>query len=758
MIKKGLTLFLCCMMLSGIVMAQFCGTDMMNKKYAEEHPEIAAYRAQLEKQIQEQLKLMDLKKMARTTAHGDTITIPVVVHVVHDYGTENVSDANIYKMLDNLNDFYNLGQVYNDTSVVIAPYKKWIGNAHIRFRLATKDPMGQPTKGVKRYYSYLTYGSDDFAKIDLWNPSSYMNIWVEAFIGKSSEGGGIVAAYAVFPSSAAAIPWSDGVMTNSQFITTVGNNDGATIPHEVGHYLNLFHTFGGYNQAGADHGVPCSDDEVDDTPPTHGNQFGCALYDTSCAQNYFKIYASHSVPSTDSIVDYPDTVNVQNIMNYADCKAMFTKGQVARMRAALNSNTASRNNLWSDSNLILTGVDKAMPDLKPVADFNVQNSNLYSKTRVTKYFLTTGKQFYFKNQSWDDTVSSLNWTFPNGTPATVTATTITAINTAIGVSFSTPGWADVTLVANSNAGSDTVTKRLVYVADPVGVAPKGYFQEFNSGGDLDKWPIFNYYASPFRWQISNTVGYYDNNSIMYTGWDSRSFPAIYTGTAQGQFNDFFSRAFDLSAWAGSTNCNLNFMYAGTYKTGISLNMNDTLEIAYSIDGGNSWAPLDMLTKSKIASRGSLGIAYAPLDQSEWALYSHNIPAGARTASTFFRFRYKPGTDKYGNSSGNNFYMDRINVNDQPLGVNTLLTGDKSIMIMPNPTSSNAYVLVKEQNSNTAKVIVTDVTGKQVYATEQQLNNGAARIEIPASTISVKGMYMVQVISGNQSYTDKLVVY
>lgn len=103
-------------------------------------------------------------------------------------------------------------------------------------------------------------------------------------------------------------------------------------------------------------------------------------------------------------------------------------------------------------------------------------------------------------------------------------------------------------------------------------------------------------------------------------------------------------------------------------------------------------------------------------------------------------------------------MDRINVNDQPLGVSTLMTGEKNVMVMPNPTNSNAYVLLKNQDANTAKVIVSDVTGKQVYTTEQQLAAGAARIEIPASFIKVKGMYMVQVISGNNAYTDKLVVY
>ena len=43
--------------------------------------------------------------------------------------------------------------------------------------------------------------------------------------------------------------------------------------------------------------------------------------------------------------------NVQNYMNYASCSQMYTKGQISKMHAALESSIASRKNLWSESNL-----------------------------------------------------------------------------------------------------------------------------------------------------------------------------------------------------------------------------------------------------------------------------------------------------------------------------------------------------------------------------------------------------------------------
>jgi hypothetical protein len=78
--------------------------------------------------------------------------------------------------------------------------------------------------------------------------------------------------------------------------------------------------------------------------------------------------------------------------------------------------------------------------------------------------------------------------------------------------------------------------------------------------------------------------------------------------------------------------------------------------------------------------------------------------------------------------------------------------------MPNPTNSNAYVAIKGAQNTEASVIVTDMTGKLIFRTTQVLHDQLSRIEIPASAIAVKGVYMVQVISGSQNYTDKLVSY
>ncbi len=60
--------------------------------------------------------------------------------------------------------------------------------------------------------------------------------------------------------------------------------------------------------------------------------------------------------------------NVQNYMDYSYCSVMFTEGQKQAMYAALSSDVSFRNNLYTNENLIQTGV--LNPSVcAPIADF-----------------------------------------------------------------------------------------------------------------------------------------------------------------------------------------------------------------------------------------------------------------------------------------------------------------------------------------------------------------------------------------------------
>src|SRR6202012_2615217 len=104
------------------------------------------------------------------------------------------------------------------------------------------------------------------------------------------------------------------------------------------------------------------------------------------------------------------------------------------------------------------------------------------------------------------------------------------------------------------------------------------------------------------------------------------------------------------------------------------------------------------------------------------------------------------------STGNNYYIDRISISQNTASVGNVVPADNNIAVVPNPTNGAAYIVIKDADNAMAEIRVTDITGKTVYTAHQQIS-GVTRIEIPQSNISVKGMYLVQVVTGNQSHTE-----
>jgi hypothetical protein len=768
-----------------------CGTDEMRKRMIALHPELIQMEESYEKQIAEAIKNINFKGAKKTTftdQSGNTnfwYDIPIVVHFVHDYGTEYLPDDSVFSYLTEWNKVY--AHQNFDTAYIIPPFIKYEGNPHIRLHLATKDPNGNPTKGITRQRSYLTYGGSEQAKFSDWPPTSYLNIWLVYNIG-TIVSGAVTLAYAHLPGDVSSDPYYDGVICISSAAANTngsGNFPEKTINHEIGHCLNLKHPWGNSNNPG----VACGDDEVDDTPPTIGHfSTGCAynhtaLYDTSCTRNYYKIYPDAF--GGDSLVNYPDTVNAQNIMDYTACSQMFTKGQVARMHAALNSDVAGRNNLWNPTNLYFTGVLSdtvsgtfaPMQDLKPIPEFAVGSMPIptnYSKNMT--YFTFPDVAITFRNETWNDTLSSLVWNFSNSAqyPTYSSVTHPNAISTFTN-KFSDPGWVDVKMTATGNHTSepgvawDTTVDwpRTIFVADAAGTPASNYYQNFN-GADTAKWPTFNYYNNDFKWQMAN-VGFDDNSSMQYIGFDRRinifgGRPTV--GTPLGDFDDLFSIPMDLSSFTGPS-CSINYFYSGASRSSSTREINDTLQISYSINKSQTWTVLASLTQSNLENKGAIADYFVPTSQNDWRQMSIDVPAAARTSYTTFRFRYKPSVGQKFNgstvewpgdlSSGNNFYMDKVFFTSFPAGVSTVKLDNMDVVIAPNPTNGDAYVVIKDAANSIAKIVVTDITGKLVYTTSQELTSAEAYIQIPHSAIAVSGMYLVQTSTGNQVHTQKLVV-
>ncbi len=340
--------------------------------------------------------------------NDDIRMIPVVVHVIHNGGPENISKAQIERQIQILNEDYGkLPGSPGDGAGV---------DTRVRFCLARIDPQGRCTDGVVRLKTTLTNHQPvdraTLKNLSFWDNTRYLNMYVVKTIS------GNVAGYSSFPY---APPDEDGlVVRHDQFgdIGTAAAAGGRTTTHEVGHWFGLYHTFNG--GCGQD---TCTDgDYVCDTPPVINPNYACNLNANSCAND------SPNLPD-----------QVRNYMDYTpdDCKNMFTQGQKDRIMAALDT---VRTDIWSANNLVFTGCDSAYtpPSLCSLAaDF----------VSLTPQVCLGGKVNFIDRSL--NTATSWQWFFPGGMPATSTLQNPAVI-------YDTLGSFPVTLIAANAAGSDTL--------------------------------------------------------------------------------------------------------------------------------------------------------------------------------------------------------------------------------------------------------------------------------------------------------------
>ncbi len=248
---------------------------------------------------------------------GVVYTIPVVVHVVHKNGAENISAAQVQSQLDILNLDYR--KMNPDAPMVPGNFANLAADAEIEFCLATVDPNGNPTDGITRTptnVSSFSVSSDNIKVGNAggknpWNTSRYLNIWTGEITGG-------VLGYATPPGTPAS---RDGVVIDYKYFGTLGTatypyNRGRTCTHEVAHYFALKHIWG--DDQNSPQGVCSSDDDISDTP-LQGVAYG------GCPSN-----GVASCGSTDMFM---------NFLDYTDdrCMFMFTHEQVAVMRYVIEN-------------------------------------------------------------------------------------------------------------------------------------------------------------------------------------------------------------------------------------------------------------------------------------------------------------------------------------------------------------------------------------------------------------------------------------
>ena len=680
--KSVYILVLFCLATLSEALAQTCLSYEMHVENMKD-PAYRAAQAKLEAETQQYL----LDKAVQDTT---TLIIPIVFHVIHNGGPENISAAQIRNQVATLN--VEFKRLQSDTTLTPTPFKALGGRFNVEFRLATIDPNGKCTNGITRTYSPISACSEignDVKSLIYWPSNKYLNIWLVTTmrysIGAACNGGG----YAQFPGGLAT---TDGVEIRADLIGSIGtaasnpsfgNWKGRYLIHELGHWFNLRHIWGD---------ATCGNDQVADTPPAQASNSGCPVFpqrpNNSCGSD-------QNGEMTSNYMDY----------STGACLNIFTKQQVTRMEAAINGSASSRNNLWKPANLILTGTNTtslpnclAVPEMKPYGTKIICNSGTVAFTDV----------------SYGGTKTSRHWSFPGGT------TTGNPSDSIINITYAMPGTYQVSLMVKKGVDSTTVSYagKVVVIsstADPEHTAP---VEEGFSSDTLNQWIALNPDGDE-GFKRSSLTGADEAGCVVLNNFHNKP----------GRLDDLISPAYNLS---GLLNATLTYKIAFAKKTSTS---RDKLEVYLSTNCGQNWTKRstkianDATNKLETVTTNQTSAFVPPTGSTQWRL--ETVTLNSTYMVNGFRMKFT-----LTGSSGNNLYIDDIRINGTPVvGTLDALEEISDIEIYPNPTDGELKIRLPKSIQDGVELLVMDVCGK----VQKQMDLNSGKSENQESLVNLEGL-------------------
>ena len=645
--------------------------------------------------------------------------IPVVFHVLHMNGVENISDEQIMDALAILNRDYRKQNA--DTANVHPDFAGMPADIEIEFVLATKAPNGNCFKGITRTYNTISYdGSDGGNQVDAivagndvyqgqWPGNKYMNVFICGEIGGA-------AGYTYNPAGWGATQMTNGIWVLHDYVGSIGTSSvgtSRTLTHEVGHWLNLSHTWGSNNNPGTASSCSGNGDQVQDTPTCIGVS-ACLINSNTCSND--NAYWGFDIRD-----------NVENYMDYSYCSKMFTQGQRTRMRTALQSTNTGRANLWTTANLNAVGANGVLYLCK--AEFTADKTTICNGDEIS----FTDDSYNVAN-SWTWTITpSTGWSYSNGTTATSQNPSVV---------FDTPGLYTVQLTSSDGTLSDSEIKNnFIHVLNAGASLPfwEG-FEDYTSLSNIQEWDVFTSSANN-AWTIESTTG--------HTG--AKCAKLMNFGQGAANIDELTSSQIDLSTVPSTGSVTLSFRYA--YRKVLAANY-EYLKVFISGDCGADWIQRKTIQGNQLSTLTST-TSWKPTAQTDWVtVHMTNV------TNTYFtdKFRVK---FRFEGEGGNNVYLDDINLyNGSPS--NDVVTGIAEyssishLEMFPNPADEELNVSFDLPNADYLTISIIDLSGKVIQKHLVKAKEGKNLLMMNTQELAA-GMYQLMIVSSNGQKTLPFIV-
>lgn len=675
-----------------------CGADQYLHHLKSTDPSISINEVELNKAVRQ--KTLE--------SRAAIYTIPVVFHIIHTNGPENISREQILDQLRVLNNDFNL--LNGNKNKLRSAFSGLAADCQIKFVLAKIDPNGNCTEGINRVYSssgvQMDMSTEKVKSLINWNFRKYLNVWVVSSISGGVEGGEVLG-YACFPWATNAS--RDGIVMKANRIGTIGtavaSDSGRTLTHEVGHWLGLYHTF----QDGCTGG-----DQIDDTPPVNGT------------------FVNASCPSSGNSCnnDFPDLPDMwENYMDYSNggCQTLFTAKQKSRMHSVLTNVNLPRAAVASAANLLATGVTPGT--VAPVAAFTSSSTVICAGQSVKFYDLTC-----------KSLPTAWAWSFSGSSQPSASTQNPT-------ITYQTPGTYSVSLTVQNARGSNSNTKTNYITVLKAAASTKANFEQNFEQGD----PTAFVNDGKFTHSSPANSRFVLDNTTSYLGANCFKAPVI-TGSGIGNTYSVTLPAVDISNMGSITP---KFTFMASYAQP-SADVTDVLRVFVSTDCG---ATFNQIMERSGAALGYSGQLYTnnfkPTKINQWKIMGlsslSSIGLGLNS-NLIFRI-------DFASEGGNPIYIDNINLGQYTAGMNTVGEDIQILEVSPNPVEYNSKIIIRNSKPNETVVVqLLDLQGRIVTKIfEGKLENTTNTLFMSDLNLPSTGPYILS-LSTSQGRIQKPVIF